>query len=105
MKKLNTTLIYVLSSISILCCCFAGLGILLALPSYLIANNRLKEVAMYPNDFDLSEVKAMNNAKIFALITLIINAAYLIYSVYVYSTTDWDVFMEQYREALENYNV
>lgn len=105
MKNSNTTLIYVLSSISLLCCCFAGLGIVLALPAYLMAYNRLKEVEMFPGDFELSEIKAMNNAKIFALTALVINALYLIYSIYVFSNTDWEVFMEQYQNALENYQI
>lgn len=103
MKPLNTTLIYVLASISILCCCFFGLGILLSLPAFLIANKKMKEVEMNPEDYDPDAVRQLNTAKTFALVTLIINGLYFIYSVYTLATTDWDVFMEQYNEALEQY--
>jgi hypothetical protein len=103
MKKLNTTLIYVLSSISLVCCCFAGLGILLALPSFLIANKKLKEATLNPEEYDADEIKPMNTAKTFALVALIINGLYLIYSIYSIATTDWDVFMEQYKTAIEQY--
>ncbi|NVJ87816.1 MAG: hypothetical protein HWD82_00025 [Flavobacteriaceae bacterium] len=103
MKKLNTTLIYVLSSLSILCCCFAGLGILVALPSFLIANKKLNEANAYPEEYDPEDIKQMNNARTFALVTLVINGLYFLYNVYYFTTTDWDVFMEQYKEALEQY--
>jgi hypothetical protein len=103
MKKLNTTLIYVLSSLSILCCCFAGLGILVALPSFLIANKKLKEAAEFPEEYDADEVKAMTTAKTFALVALVINGLYFVYSIYSIATTDWDVFMEEYKKAIEQY--
>lgn len=103
MKKLNTTLIYVLSSISIVCCCFAGLGILLALPSFLIANKKMKEAELNPQDYEPEDIKQMGNAKTFALVALVINGLYFAYSLYSIATTDWDVFMEQYKEAMEKY--
>ena len=95
-KELKPTIVYVLSSISIFCCCFAGLGVLLAAPAYIIANNKLKTADGSEHDF-----KSMNTAKTFALVMLIINGLYLLWSIYSLATTDWDVFMEQYRKALE----
>ena len=95
-KELKPTIVYVLSSISILCCCFAGLGVLLAGPAFMIANNKLKTADGTEHDF-----KSMNSAKTFALVMLIINGLYLLYSIYYFSTTDWDAIMEQYRNALE----
>lgn len=103
MKKLNTTLIYVLSSLSILCCCFAGLGILVALPSFLIANKKMKEAEMYPDEYDAEDVKQMSNAKTFALVALVINGLYLVYNIYYFTTTDWDVILEQYKKGIEQY--
>lgn len=103
MKKLNTTLIYVLSSVSLLCCCFAGLGVLLALPSFLIANKKLKEATEYPEEYDAQEVKAMTTAKTFALVALCINGLYFVYSIYSIATTDWDVFMEEFNKRMEEY--
>ena len=101
MKKLNTTLIYVLSSVSILCCCFAGIGILFALPSFLIANKKLKEAELNPENYEAEEINAMNNAKTIALVTLIINGLYFTYSIYSLATTDWDTFIQEFKNAIE----
>lgn len=103
MKKLNTTLIYVLSSVSLLCCCFAGLGILLALPSFLIANKKLKEAEQYPEEYEAEDVKAMNTAKTFAMVALGINGLYFVYSLYSIATTDWDTFMNEFNQKMEQY--
>lgn len=103
MKRLNTTLIYVLSSVSLLCCCFFGLGVLLALPSFLIANRKVKETELYPEEYDAEDIKAMKTAKTFAMVALIINGLYFVYSIYSLATTDWDVIMEQYTKTLEQY--
>ena len=98
MKKLNTTLIYVLSSLSLLCCCFFGLGVLVALPSFLIANKKVKEAEQYSEEYEIDDVKSMKTAKTFAMIALIINGLYFIYSIY-----SWDEIMEQIYDALEQY--
>ena len=71
-KQLNTTLTYVLSIIGLLCCCFGGLGFLLSGPAFLIARNKIKDATQNPDEFD-GNFKAMNTAKIVALIILIIN--------------------------------
>jgi hypothetical protein len=96
-KELKPTVVYVLSSISIICCCFAGLGVLLAGPAFIIANNKLKTA-----DGTEYGYKSMNSAKTFALVMLIINGLYLLYSIYYFSTTDWDTVLEQYRKSIEN---
>ena len=103
MKKLNTTLIYVLSSISLICCCFLGLGILLALPSFLIANKKLKEAEISPEEFEAEDIKAMKTAKTFALVALCINGAWFLYNLYSLATTDWDVFWEEFQSQMEKY--
>ncbi len=94
-KELKPTIVYVLASISIICCCFGGLGVLLAAPAFIIANNRLKTAEGTEHDY-----QSMNSAKIFALVMLIINGLYLIYTIYVLSITDWDVFMEEFTKGL-----
>jgi len=103
MKKLETTLIYVLSSISILCCCFGGLGILFALPSYLVANNRLKNAQLDSENYSSESLSAMNYAKTFALVTLVINGLFLAYTIYSLATTDWEIFMEEFNKAMEDF--
>ncbi|EAQ41223.2 MULTISPECIES: CCC motif membrane protein [unclassified Polaribacter] len=103
MKKLNTTLIYVLSSISLVCCICLGLGILLALPSYLIANKKLKEAELNPEEYEADDIQAMSKAKTFALIALGINGVYFLYSLYGLATTDWDTFMLEFEEKMQQY--
>lgn len=104
MKNTSTTLIYVLASLSIICCCFFGLGILLALPAFLIANNKTKVLEANPEDYSPEELKAINNAKTFALVMLIINGLFFIYSVYDIATTDWDEFRREFQDAMEQFN-
>lgn len=103
MKKLSTTLIYVLSSLSLLCCCFFGLGVLVALPSFLIANKKLKEAEQFPEEYDVEDIKAMKTAKTFAMVALIINGLWFIYNLYSLATTDWDTFMEDINAQMEKY--
>ena len=103
MKKLNTTAIYVLSVISFLCCCFAGLGIALALPAFLMANNKYKSATLHPQDYDIDDINAMKTAKTVAMIALIVNGVYLLYNIYYFATTDWSVIREQYEQMLEQY--
>jgi hypothetical protein len=100
-RKLNTTAIYVLSVLSFLCCCFAGLGIVLALPAFLMANKKLSEVALHPQDYEANTMKAMKTAKTVALIALSINGAILLYSIYVIATSDWAIFTEKFKEAMD----
>jgi len=99
-KQLNTTLTYVLSIIGLLCCCFGGLGFLLSGPAFLIACNKIKDATQNPDEFD-GNFKAMNTAKIVALIILIINLLYLTYNVYVYSSGGFDDVFIQFQEAMK----
>lgn len=103
MKKLNTTAIYVLSVISFLCCCFFGLGILLALPAFLMANKKLKEVELNPEDYEADDIQAMKTAKTVALVALSINSVFFLWCIYDLATTDWDTFTEKFKEAIEKY--
>jgi len=99
-KQLNTTLTYVLSIIGLLCCCFGGLGFLLSGPAFLIESNKIKDATQNPDEFD-GNFKAMNTAKIVALIILIINLLYLTYNVYVYSSGGFDDVFIQFQEAMK----
>ncbi len=94
-KELKPTIVYVLASVSIICCCFGGLGVLLAAPAFIIANNRLKTAEGTEHDF-----QSMKSAKTFALVMLIINGLYLMYTIYVFSTLDMDMFMEEFTKGL-----
>ena len=89
-----------MSIIGLLCCCFGGLGFLLSGPAFLIARNKIKDATQNPDEFD-GNFKAMNTAKIVALIILIINLLYLTYNVYVYSSGGFDDVFIQFQEAMK----
>ena len=101
-KQLNPTLTYVLSILGLLCCCFGGLGVILAAPAYFIANNKIKDAQLNPDSYE-GNLNAMSTAKTIALVVLIINVLYLIYTIYQISTVGWDEMMERSREMMEQY--
>jgi len=102
-QRLNPAIVYVLAILGLLCCCFGGLGVLLALPAFLVANSGLKKAALNPDNYDLASVKAMNTAKIVALVILIINLIYLIMTIYRIYTVGWDELMRQSQEMMEQW--
>jgi len=99
-KKLDPTIIYVLSSIGLLCCCLFGSGILLSAPAYFMANNKIKDAQLNPNDYE-GDVKSMNTAKIFALVVVILNVLMIIRVIYIFATVGVDGIMEIWNEAME----
>jgi len=102
-QKLNPTIVYILAILGLLCCCIGGFGFILAGIAFIIANSKLKAANMNPENYDASSVKAMNTAKIVALVILIINIVYLILTIYQISTIGWNEMMEQSREMMEQW--
>ncbi len=99
-KQLNPTLVYILSAVGLLCCCFLGSGIFLAGPAFFIANKNIKDAEMNPDDYE-GDIKGMKTAKIIALVVLVLNVLMVIRTIYVFSTVGYDGMMEIYNEALE----
>lgn len=102
-KSLNTTLIYILSILGLLCCCFGGLGFLLSGPAYLMANKKLKDAQLNPEDYE-GNINAMETAKTVALVVLIINVLYLLYTIYSIATGDFSEVQEEWRKMMEEIN-
>jgi hypothetical protein len=102
-QKLNPTLVYVLAILGLLCCCFGGLGFILAGIAFLIAHSKLNAAKSNPENYDQASVKSMNTAKIVALIILIINILYLLKAIYSIYTIGWEEMMEQSREMMEQW--
>ena len=102
-KSLNTTLIYILSILGLLCCCFGGLGFLLSGPAYLMANKKLKDAQLNPDDYE-GNINAMETAKTVALVVLIINVLYLLYTIYSIATGDFNEVQEEWRKMMEEIN-
>ena len=99
-KQLNPTIVYVLSILGLLCCCFGGLGFILAGIAYYLAHSKIKDAHLNPDNYE-GNINAMNTAKIVALVILIINLAYLAMTIYKISTIGWDELMEQSRDVME----
>ncbi|ULC60841.1 hypothetical protein MBM09_07530 [Flaviramulus sp. BrNp1-15] len=102
-QKLNPTIVYVLAILGLLCCCFAGLGFILAGIAFFIATSKLKEAKLNPENFEPASIKAMDTAKIVALVILIINLLYFVMSIYRIYTVGWDELMRQSQEMMEQW--
>jgi hypothetical protein len=102
-QKLNPTIVYILAILGLLCCCFGGLGFILAGIAFVIANSKLNAVKANPENYDTASVKSMNTAKIVALVILIINILYLAKAIYTISTVGLDEIMEQSRQMMEQW--
>ncbi|WP_303315504.1 CCC motif membrane protein [Flavivirga abyssicola] len=102
-QKLNPAIVYVLAIIGLLCCCFGGLGFILAGIAFIIANSKLNAAKLNPENYDQNSIKAMNTAKIVALVILIINLLYLIMSIYRIYTVGWDELMQKSQEMMEQW--
>ncbi|WP_046757638.1 CCC motif membrane protein [Kordia jejudonensis] len=102
-KQLNPTLVYVLSVIGFLCCCFAGLGFLLSGPAYFIADKKIKDATANPDEYD-GNINAMNTAKIVALIVTIINVLNFLWAIYSIATGGWEESQQQWRDMMEQIN-
>ncbi|MBR9914489.1 MAG: hypothetical protein GYB32_06620 [Algicola sp.] len=102
-QKLNPAIVYVLAVIGFLCCCFGGLGFIFAGIAFFIAQSKLKEAYANPENYDQSSVKAMNTAKIVAMVVLIINVLYLLLTIYRIYTVGWDELMLQSEEMMEQW--
>ena len=94
-------LIYVLSVFGFLCCCSLGIGIVPSGIAFFISNNKLKEA--YADHENYENIDAMKTAKIVALVIFIINILMVFRVIYVFYTVGYDGFMEQYNEALEQW--
>ncbi len=100
-QKLNSTLVYILSILGFLCCCLFGSGIVFAGIAFFIAHTKLKEAYADPENYD--NIEGMKTAKIVALVVLVINLLMVLRVIYVFSTIGYDGFMEQYNEAIQQW--
>ncbi len=100
-QKLNSTVIYILAILGFLCCCIGGIGIVPSGIAYFMANSKLKEASLAPENYD--NINGMKTAKIIALIIVVINALYMAYTIYRISTIGWDEMMEQSRQMQEEW--
>ena len=102
-KSLDTSLIYVLSILGLLCCCVGGTGVFLSGPAALIANKKIKDAKMNPDNYE-GNLNGMETAKTVSIVIFIINVLYLIYTIYVITTLDFSEFQKELEKAMEEMN-
>ena len=71
MQKLNTTLVYILSVVGLLCCCVYGLGTVAAIIAIVVATKEIKKYEANPDQF--VNGKAMKSSRVFAIVSLFIS--------------------------------
>ncbi|AGC75495.1 hypothetical protein LX97_00191 [Nonlabens dokdonensis] len=99
MQKLNTTLVYILSVVGLLCCCVYGLGTVAAIIAIVVASKELKKYEANPDQF--VNGKAMKSAKTVAIVSLIISIIGL--AIFIYIALNQCEFMQSwYDMAIEN---
>lgn len=103
-QRLNPTLVYVLAILGLLCCCFSGLGFILAGIAFYIAHSQIKKAQLNPDEYDLKSLNSMNTAKTVALVILIINVLTLFYAIYqIYAMGGWDAYWNQFDEIMKQF--
>ncbi len=102
-KLPNGILIIVLGIFGYLCCCFAGLGVIPSAIAFYLATKSEKLYKENPELYDnYSQIKT---GKIVALIALILCLLMIVRFIYVLTTSDWDVLMEQQQEIMEQWGI
>lgn len=102
-KLPNGVIAIILSIVALLCCCIGGIGFIPAGIAYFLANKSEKLGLENPDQYDnFGQIKT---AKILALVALIINVLYLIWTIYRIATVGWDEIMEQTREMQEQFGL
>jgi len=101
-KLPNSTLILVLGILSLVtCCCYGFIGLILGVIALVLAK---KATALYAeNPEGYTGFQNVKTGKILALIGVILSAIYLIYVVYMFSTIGYDGIMDQYNDAMEQF--
>jgi uncharacterized membrane protein len=99
MQKLNTTLVYILSVVGLLCCCVYGLGTVAAIIAIVVASKELKKYNANPEQF--VNGPAMKTAKTVAIVSLIVSLIGLALVIYA-SMNECEFNQWMYDWALEN---
>ena len=92
-KLPNSTLILVFGIISIIGCCFYGIGLILGIVAIVLASKASKLYAENPDSYTgISNVKT---GKILAIIGIILSVIYLLILIWVITTFGWDTMQDQ----------
>lgn len=104
-KKLpNLLAVYLLALLSIFIFCFAGIGILPAIISYILALKAEKLYEANPDGF--SNYSSVKKGKVIAIIGIVLNLIIVGIAIWTLSTIGWDAwsdeFVRRWNEGLES---
>ena len=102
-KLPNATLILVLGILSLVSCCCYGIGIILGIVALVMAGTATKTYMANPELY--TGYQNVKVGKILAIIGIAINAFYLIYVIYLFSTLGMDGIMNMNEELLREYGL
>ncbi|MGS2741958.1 CCC motif membrane protein [Sinomicrobium sp. M5D2P17] len=94
-KLPNATLILILSIGSLLCCCVGGIGVILAIIALVLANKSIKIYKTEPELYD--NYNSIKTGRIIAIVGIVLNVIYFIYTIIIIATYGVDGIMEQYQ--------
>lgn len=95
LKKLpNALTVYLLALLSLFIFCFAGIGIVPAIISYLLAVKAEKLHATDPGGF--SNYGSIKKGKVMAIIGIVLNLIIVGIAIWTLSTIGWDAWSEEF---------
>lgn len=99
----NSTLILVFGIISIVtCCCYGIIGLPLGIVALVMANKATTIYAENPEIY--TGFQNVKTGKILAIIGIILNAIFLIYVIYMFSTIGYEGLQEAQEEFMRSFN-
>lgn len=102
-KLPNATLILVFGILSIVtCCCYGVLGLPLGIIALVLANKATTVYAANPEIY--TGFQNVKTGKILAIIGIVLNAIYLIYIIWIFSTIGFDGIKEMQEDVMRGFN-
>lgn len=95
----QSALILGILSIFTACCCYGIIGVILG---FIGLNKAKKAIAIHEENPDLYDgINNANTGKITSIIGIVFGILAIIYLVYILSSGQYEIIMEQYQEILE----
>ncbi|TWO31469.1 DUF4190 domain-containing protein [Seonamhaeicola sediminis] len=92
-KLPNATLILVFGILSILGCCFYGIGIILGIVAIVLASKATKIYNENPENY--TGIQNVRTGKILSIIGIVLSALYLLLIVWAVMTFGWETLQDQ----------
>tara|TARA_R110000868_G_scaffold226619_1_gene479275 strand:+ start:867 stop:1196 length:330 start_codon:yes stop_codon:yes gene_type:complete len=92
-KLPNATLILVFGILSIVGCCFYGIGIILGIVALILATKATKTYAENPEGY--TGIQNVKTGKILSIIGIILSAIYIILIIWLVMSFGWETMQDQ----------